>query len=178
MATSETLLCYGLNGFGHSAWIPAFAGMTGVGPTVTPPSPSVIYNPTMYKTTRHWAKYAWIACLAILFNAFVPVVSHALNFASPASAAKMEVCTAMGIEMLPMALPGEDGTQAPDKLLKSLTHCGYCATHAGSFGLPPPLPAVFAVIGGHDVYPTLYYAAPRRLATWSPAQSRAPPVAA
>jgi hypothetical protein len=132
----------------------------------------------MYKTTRHWAKYAWIACLAILFNAFVPVVSHALNFASPASAAKMEVCTAMGIEMLPMALPGEDGTQAPDKLLKSLTHCGYCATHAGSFGLPPQLPAVFAVIGGHDVYPPLYYAAPRRLATWSPAQSRAPPVAA
>jgi hypothetical protein len=138
----------------------------------------VIYNKNMYKTTRHWAKYAWIACLAILFNAFVPVVSHALNASAPASSTQMEVCTAMGIEMLPMALPDDDGRQSADKLLKSLTHCGYCATHAGSFGLPPQPPAVFAVIGGHDVFPPLYYAAPRRLATWSPAQSRAPPVAA
>jgi hypothetical protein len=147
-----------------------------VGSNVTPPRQSVIYNKNMYKTTRHWAKYAWIACLAILFNAFVPVVSHALNASSPASSTKMEVCTAMGIEMLPMALSDDDGKQAADKLLKSLTHCGYCATHAASFGLPPQPPAVFAVIGGHDVFPPLYYTAPRTLPTWSPAQSRAPPV--
>lgn len=134
----------------------------------------------MYKTPRHWAKYAWIACLAILFNAFVPVVSHALNISSSpaASGLTMEVCTAMGIEMLPMASPDEDGKQASDKLIKSLTHCGYCATHAGSFGLPPQPVAVFAVIGGHDVFPPLYYTAPRPLPTWSPAQSRAPPAQA
>jgi hypothetical protein len=131
----------------------------------------------MYKTKRHWAKYAWIACLAILFNAFVPVVSHAIN-ASSSSARKMEVCTAMGIEMLPMALPDQDGTQAADKLVKSLTHCGYCATHAGSFGLPPQPAAVFAVLGGHDVFPPLYYVSPRPLFPWSLAQSRAPPVMA
>ena len=147
-------------------------------PTVTPPRQGVIYNKNMYKTTRHWAKYAWIACLAILFNAFVPVVSHALNASSPASGTKMEVCTAMGIEMLPMALPDGSEQQDGDRLLKSLTHCGYCATHAGAYGLPPQPVAVFAVIGGHDVFPPLYYAAPRHLATWSPAQSRAPPVAA
>jgi hypothetical protein len=139
--------------------------------------PRVIYNPDMYKTTRHWAKYAWIACLAMLFNAFVPVVCHAVNASSAASAPTMEVCTAMGIEMLPMA--ASDGSQ-PDngKLLKSLTHCGYCVTHAGSFGLPPPPLAVFAVIGGHDVFPPLYYRSPRPLVQWSPAQSRAPPVTA
>lgn len=133
----------------------------------------------MYKTTRHWTKYAWIACLAILFNAFVPVVSHALNASSSSSPAKMEICTAMGIEMLPMALPGDPGDHPDgDKLLKSLTHCGYCATHAGSFGLPPQPAAVFAVIGGHDVFPPLYYSSPRPLFLWSPAQSRAPPVTA
>lgn len=133
----------------------------------------------MYKTTRHWAKYAWIACLAILFNAFVPVVSHALNASSAyaASGAQMEVCTAMGIEMLPMALPDQDGKQSSDKLLKSLTHCGYCATHAGSFGLPPQPAAVFAVLGGHDAFPPLYYTSPRPLFLWTPAQSRAPPAA-
>jgi hypothetical protein len=133
----------------------------------------------MYKTTRHWAKYAWIACLAILFNAFVPVVSHAIDASSPSSATKMEICTAMGIEMLPMALPGDAGDHPDgDKLLKSLTHCGYCATHAGSFGLPPQPAAVFAVVGGHDVFPPLYYTSPRPLSAWSPAQSRAPPVTA
>jgi len=132
----------------------------------------------MYKTTRHWAKYAWIACLAILFNAFVPAVSHALNASSASSAATMEVCTAMGIEMLPMALP--DGGSRPDngKLLKSLTHCGYCAAHAGSVGLPPPPLDVFALTGGRDVFPPLYYRSPRPLLPWSPAQSRAPPVTA
>jgi len=136
----------------------------------------------MYKTTRHWAKYAWIACLAILFNAFVPVVSHALNassasFASAANGATMEVCTAMGIEMLPMALPDQDGKRSSDKLLKTLTHCGYCATHAGSHGLPPQPAAVFAVLGGHDAFPPLYYTSPRPLFLWTPAQSRAPPAA-
>ena len=133
----------------------------------------------MYKTTRHWAKYAWIACLAILFNAFVPVVSHALNAssASAAAGAKMEVCTAMGIEMLPMALPDQDGKQPADKLLKSLTHCGYCAAHAGAHGLPPQPPAVLAVVKGHDAFPPLYYTSPRPLFLWTPAQSRAPPAA-
>jgi len=147
-------------------------------PTVTPPPPGVIYNPRMYKTARHWANYAWIACLAILFNAFVPVVSHALNASTSPSAMQMEICTAMGIEMLPMALPDQDGKQASDKLLKSLTHCGYCATHAGSFGLPPQPPALLAVVTGHDAFPPLYYSSPRPLFLWTPAQSRAPPVTA
>ena len=134
----------------------------------------------MYKTTRHrtrWAHHAWIACLAILFNAFVPVVSHALSLASPA--VQMEVCTAMGVEMLPMTLDGgEPGKQDADKLLKSMTHCGYCATHAGSFGLPPQPIVVFALDLQRDTFPPLYYLAPRPLFPWSLAQPRAPPAAA
>lgn len=129
----------------------------------------------MVKTTKKRRLFAWIACLAILLNAFMPVVSHALSFGS--AAARVEVCTAMGIEM--MMVPDQDHeASASDKLLKSLTHCGYCATHAGSFGLPPQPIAVFALDLQRDTFPPLYYHAPRPLFPWSLAQPRAPPAAA
>jgi len=125
--------------------------------------------------TRHWTAYAWIAALAILFNALAPVVSHAMSLSAPA-ARQVEVCTAMGIEMLPMA--SEPGHHSSDTLLKGLMHCAYCAPHAGSFALPPAAVAPLAVVGGHDAYPPLFYRAPRPLFPWSFAQPRAPPALA
>ncbi len=136
----------------------------------------IIYNAGMVKTTKKRRLFAWIACLAILLNAFVPVVSHALSLGSPA--AQLEVCTAMGIEMVMVPDQGHDDGAASDKLLKSLTHCGYCATHAGSFGLPPQPIVVFALDLQRDTFPPLYYLAPDPLFTWSLAQPRAPPAAA
>jgi hypothetical protein len=131
----------------------------------------------MARKTKHWTAYAWIACLAILFNAFVPVASHALGLSSSATT-QVEVCTAMGIEMLPMPASDQVAKSASDKLLKSLTHCGYCAAHAGSFGLPPQPAIVFVASDGRDVFPPLYDFAPRPLFAWSLAQPRAPPVRA
>jgi hypothetical protein len=57
-------------------------------------------------------------------------------------------------------------------------HCAYCLTHAGSLALTPQSSAVFAVDVGRDLFPTLFYHAPRRLFPWTAAQSRAPPAAA
>jgi hypothetical protein len=129
----------------------------------------------MYKTTTQLIAVAWLAILAILFNALMPAVSHAISV-SPATPAQVEVCTAMGMEMMTMpVLPnGENGVPS-DKLLKSMTHCAYCATHAGAFGLAPAATGVFAVLGGHDDFPPLYYQAARTLFPWLLAQSRAPP---
>lgn len=134
----------------------------------------------MITSTRHWARHAWIACLAILFNVFVPVLSHAVNAGASVPAIGMEVCTAAGMEMLPPALPGAPAGNGndKDKLLKSLSHCGYCAAHAGVLGLPPQPASLAVVVSGHDAFPPLYYAAPRRNSPWSPAQSRAPPIPA
>lgn len=133
----------------------------------------------MVGTAKHWVAYVWIAILAILFNALVPVASHAVNAWLPVAAdtaAGMEVCTAMGMETMAMpAAPDASGESASDKLIKGMTHCGYCVTHAGSFGLPPQVPALVAVLGGHDLFPTLFFQAPRPLFSWSPAQARAPP---
>jgi hypothetical protein len=133
----------------------------------------------MNRKTRHWTAYAWIACLAILFNAFVPLVSHAFSLSPSQSAPlRMEVCTAMGIEMLPMAAPDHPDKSASGKQAGSMTHCGYCAIHGAALGLPPPIAIAFAAPSGRDTFPPLYYRAPRPLFAWSPAQPRAPPVLA
>lgn len=128
----------------------------------------------MHRGTRHWSTYAWIACLAILFNAFAPVISHTVS-AAPVTV-EVEVCTALGMEMmaLPMTPDQPDGS-ASDKLHKGMGHCGYCVVHAATLGLPPLTTAMLVLSGGRDVYPPLYYYSPRPLFPWSLAQPRAPP---
>jgi hypothetical protein len=118
----------------------------------------------------------WIACLAILFNTFAPIASHASTSGTGARLnVEMEVCTALGMEMksVPMA-PDHD------RLHKSMKHCGYCVVHAAGHGLPPPptATAMFAPLAGRDIYPPLYYHSPRPLFPWSLAQPRAPPALA
>ena len=124
----------------------------------------------MHRLTRHLHAYAWIAALAILFNALAPVMSHAR---ASTTGAQVEICTAMGVAMV--AMPADDGKPDPGHLLKGMSHCAYCATHAASFGLPPAQVTLFAVLGGHDVYPPLFYQSAATLFTWSRAHARAPP---
>jgi hypothetical protein len=125
----------------------------------------------MHRIARHLTAYAWIAALAILFNALAPVVSHAR---AQAGVTQVEVCTAMGVVMVSM--PGDKPD--PDHLLKGMSHCAYCATHGVSFGLPPHAMPLVAVLGGHDVFPPLFYQSHSRLFTWSRAPARAPPAVA
>jgi hypothetical protein len=133
--------------------------------------------------TRNWNVSAWIACLAILFNAFAPIVSHAgESRTSVPVTVEMEVCTALGMAMMPVAL-APDGARQPGRsdssqLHKGMNHCGYCVVHAASHGLPPPMTATFAPSAGRDVYPPLYYHSLRPLFPWSLAQPRAPPALA
>jgi hypothetical protein len=132
----------------------------------------MVYNASMHIRTRRWSFTAWIACLAILFNAFVPILSYAVEARSAAPAAmEMEVCTALGMQMMPVASEDADSGQ----LHKNMNHCGYCAAHAATHGLPPPMTVAFAPLSGRDVYPPLYYLSARPLFPWSLAQPRAPP---
>jgi hypothetical protein len=124
----------------------------------------------MHRHARHWTAYAWIAVLAILFNALAPVVSHAMSRST--DAADGEICTTMGVAMKPMTMPGKRDSNA---LLKNLTDCGYCGTHAGSFGLPPTAGLALALVDTHDSHPYLFYQAPHPLAAWTAPQSRGPP---
>jgi hypothetical protein len=135
----------------------------------------------MHIRARHRSVIAWIACLAILFNAFAPAASHASPSRTGLPAAvEMEVCTALGMQMMPV--PG--ASMAPEKIAdqgqlhKSMNHCGFCVAHAASHGLPPCMALMFAPAAGRDTYPPLYYHSPRPLFPWSLAQPRAPPALA
>lgn len=122
--------------------------------------------------TRHWSAIAWIACLAILFNAFVPLLASARGADASTAPMEMEVCTALGMEMMSFAPPAsEDGKPA-----KTMGHCECCMSHATAHGLPPPVSALAVLPAVHAVYPPLYYLAPHPLFSWSLAQPRAPPV--
>ncbi len=143
------------------------------------------YNDNMLiKTRRRKAlTWTWIACLAILFNAFVPLLSHAMGSRAAIGAPamlEMEVCTAMGMEMrqMPAALAADNaGDDAgAGKLQKGMNHCAFCVVHAPSVGLPPPMPEVFAPAAGRAAWPPLYYQSSRSLFPWALAQPRAPPV--
>lgn len=105
------------------------------------------------------------------------MVSYAMAARAPGApaAVRMEVCTALGMEVM-TSVATEADRQDSGPAHKNLAHCGFCAAHAASHGLPPPMTALFLPIAGRDVYPPLYYQSPRPLFPWSLAQPRAPPV--
>ena len=128
----------------------------------------------MLKFARRQTLHIWIAMLAVLFSALAPAISHALAAAAPERL--VEICTVDGVKTLSLA--AADISKAPAKSMHGMEHCPYCVTHGGSTGLPPAPAMTLAVIGGHDLYPSLFYSAPRPLYQWSAGQPRAPPAIA
>ncbi len=126
----------------------------------------------------------WIACLAILLNALAPSVSHALSrMAGPSK--MIEICSASGTrwissEVASTIVGAQFSAQEPstDSPLHHLEHCPFCMTHAGSFALPAPSSTLFAIQGGHDLFPSLFYHSPFPLFSWSAAHPRGPPASA
>lgn len=115
----------------------------------------------------------WIAMLAILFSALAPAVSHAIE-ASHGSANWVEICTVAGTKMVQLG-NGDQPKPTSDALSHHLKNCPYCAAHAGGPALPPVAPVTFAILGGHDVFPALFYTAPSVQFAWSAAAPRGPP---
>lgn len=114
--------------------------------------------------------------LAVLFSALAPSLSHA--FAAERSSAGLgEICSSYGAAPAAQAA-GPAQKPATDALQLHLKHCPYCGTHGASVALLPPALLTFAVLGGHDLFPPLYYRAPAALFSWSAAQPRAPPFSA
>jgi len=119
------------------------------------------YNCRMLKHLKRQTLHIWIAMLAVLFATLAPTVSHAL--AASTTGALSEMCSVDG-----------PTKKAPSNTMHGMEHCPYCATQGGEPALPPALNG-FAVIGGHDFYPPLFYSAPQPLHTWLAASPRGPP---
>jgi hypothetical protein len=109
---------------------------------------------------------AWIACLAMLFAALAPSISHAMR-----ADAWTEVCSASSVKMVKVAA----GQGDPDDA-RHLEHCAFCATHAAAPALLPGNAGGMPLLLGRDSYPPLFFQSPSPLAAWTHAQPRAPPV--
>jgi hypothetical protein len=136
----------------------------------------VIYNCQMLHPVNRGTLAVWIGALAVLFSALAPSISHAWS-PGRGTAGWAEICSATGARQVAFSadVPQKSAT---DLLQHHMEHCPYCATHGGTFALLPPLAVSFAILGGHDLFPSLYYHAPLTLFAWSAAQARGPPAAA
>lgn len=119
--------------------------------------------------TRRFA--AWIACLAMLFAALAPSVSHAMSATS--GDAWTEVCSAAGITMIKVP-PGQGDPRDADHA-SHIEHCAFCATHPTDVAPIPGKAGHTPVMSVRDTYPRLYYQSSSPLAAWTHALSRAPP---
>ena len=137
--------------------------------------PFLLYNAAMLNFLKRSSLPLWIALMAVLFSALAPSISHALS-ASAGKAILAEICTVDGAKVVAVDA-GDSQKPATDPLQHHFKHCPYCATHGGSFALPPAMPSEFAVLGGPDLHPSLFYQAPAPLFAWSVAHPRGPPAA-
>lgn len=123
--------------------------------------------------------HAWIACLAILFNALAPSLAHAVaTFAGDGggTGARMEICSMNGYQPTTATA---DPMHAPDGAphAQAAQHCPFCATHAGHFALPPSPVSAPLPDPGPAARPPLFHRAPHPLFAWIAANPRAPPAA-
>lgn len=123
------------------------------------------------RSTTNRLRFVWLALFALLLNTFAPTVSHALAASRPA--VPVDVCSVDGGASFAAAaaLLMQDGHAG----MTMLDDCGYCLTHAGSHGMPPPVHAPSLAPGGTEPRPPLFYHAPRPLAVWLAAVPRGPP---
>lgn len=116
-------------------------------------------------------RFVWLALFAVLLNALAPTVSHALAASRPRI--PLDVCSVDG---------GASFVAAAALLVQDqhagmglLDDCGYCLTHAGTHGMPPPVHTPLLLLHGTAPRPVLFHHAPRPLAVWIAAVPRGPP---
>jgi hypothetical protein len=116
-------------------------------------------------------RFVWLALFAVLLNALAPTVSHALAASRPTI--PVDVCSVDG--GAPFAAAAALLMQDEHAGMGLTGDCGYCLTHAGSHGLPPPVHVPFALMHGSAPRLFLFQHAPRPPAVWIAAVPRGPP---
>jgi hypothetical protein len=131
----------------------------------------------MFSTRHRQRVTAWIAFFAIMLASLMPTMSRAIAAADAARSAE-QVCSTGhhgGAHHGVAASPASHHTPSHHDGALHLDHCGFCLTHAGSFGLAPTVASVLPVASGPEVHPPPLFQSRRVLVAWTTAQSRAPP---
>lgn len=121
---------------------------------------------------------AWLVALAVLWGAWLPVMSHAVAAHQSKSAGWVEVCTATGMAWVASSEAG--AANQPDNSAPgmNMAGCDWCATHTPQVGVPNVAqPSVAPTASGVEL-PAAFLQSPRPLFVWAAAQSRAPPISA
>ena len=117
----------------------------------------------------------WVALVAMLVMALLPMVSHALAFARGDVGRWAEVCTPQGMRLALVDADRAASDAPPVQAASHLEHCPSCALGADALGLPPTRAAALTqpLLPGH--VPLLFLHAPHTLFAWLSAQPRGPP---
>jgi hypothetical protein len=118
---------------------------------------------------------AWIACLAVLLNALMPAVSHAMAAHQDEPAAWAAICSASGTKFAPSPF---DQTGEQNSGFMDMAHCPYCLTHAGSTGTLPAPAIALVQAETSSASPIPSYLLPVPLNSWAKGSPRAPPLPA
>lgn len=129
----------------------------------------------MQRLRLNTRRLAWLALVAVLAMALVPTLARALAHGQGASTQWVEVCTAQGMKMVPVAAAQAQESQAPEASpLSQLEHCPMCALGHLCAGPPAALPAPLPAAAARLV-PARFLHAPRTLHVWRASQPRGPP---
>lgn len=111
---------------------------------------------------KHRRRTSLIVCIAILLNLLTPALGQAMStlLRDPLT---LDICSA------------NPAKRTQDMPVAGMKHCVFCATHATPSAPPPSVPALVALLDGHDVYPSPNYLSPSPLPAWSGAKPRGPP---
>lgn len=128
---------------------------------------------------------AWVALVVVVLQALLPVLSHAVVSKAAQEQGWVEVCTVSGMAWMRLTSTdaltdaGAADESAPSPLSSLASHgCDWCATHPPLTALPPVSLSAPIVMSDWASHPPAFFHAPRLLAVWASAHSRAPPVLA
>ena len=129
----------------------------------------------------------WIACLAILLNALVPSISHALSSSGKQYGSDLtfwEICRA-DASATPIRAPNANGYAKASKSSSqpsrsgtyAMEDCAYCLTQAGSTGIMSAIGAIPTLPDGHEIRSIPVVQVPQPILTLYFPPSRGPPAA-
>ena len=115
----------------------------------------------------------WLASVAILLNALMPTIAHAIAASQGGPVFWGAICSASGTKFAPVPFGQPADNKSDSKA--AMVHCPYCLAHAGSVALPSQQVQLSLTVALAHVMPRLFYLAPYPLHAWVTAHPRAPP---